>query len=92
MPRRAIALCLSDDELQRLAKLAVAPSTPQALAFRARLVLCCATEDRPSNTQVAYQLGCDPDTVCKWRRRFAHLRFDGLRDLPRSGRPPAFSP
>ena len=92
MPRQAVALRLSDDEAQRLARLAAAPSTPQALAFRARLVLSCAADDRPTNARVALRLGCDPDTVCKWRRRFARGRLDGLHDLPRSGRPPAFSP
>src|SRR5947209_19435102 len=92
MPRQAIVLRLSDDEAQRLARLAAAPSTPQALAFRARLVLCCAAADRPTNAQRAQPFGCDPDTVRTGRRRFARRRFDGLHDLPRSGRPPAFPP
>ena len=31
------------------------------------------------------------DTVRKWRRRFAEGRLAGLKDAPRSGRPPAFT-
>ena len=32
-----------------------------------------------------------PDTVRKWRRRFAVGRLSGLKDAPRSGRPPVFT-
>ena len=69
-----------------------APSTPQALAFRARLILRCAHTQPPTNEQVAAELGCEPDTVSKWRRRFQRHRVDGLCDRPRSGRPATFSP
>ena len=31
------------------------------------------------------------DTVRKWRRRFAEGRLAGLKDAPRSGRPPVFT-
>jgi transposase-like protein len=34
---------------------------------------------------VAARLGIDPDTVGKWRRRFAEHRLEGLWDEPRSG-------
>ena len=51
-----------------------------------------AQPDKPTNLQVAHELHCDPDTVARWRNRFARQRLQGLRDLPRSGRPRAFSP
>ena len=92
MAREAPRLILSPYELIDLRRMASAPSTPQALAFRARLILRCAQPDRPTNDRVAAELGCDPDTVSKWRRRFRRRRLDGLHDLPRSGRPVAFSP
>jgi Helix-turn-helix domain len=93
MAREAPILQLSPDEEQHLRKLANAASTPQALAFRARVILHCATRPRvPRNDHVAALLGCHPDTVSKWRRRFQRHRLDGLTDLPRSGRPAAFSP
>jgi hypothetical protein len=94
--REAPTLWLFPDEQQQLTKLAHAPSTPQGLALRARIILHCASDPQrrgvPRNDHVAEQLGCDPDTVSKWRGRFQRLRLDGLADLPRSGRPRAFSP
>jgi len=92
MSRRAPLIRLSRDEKQQLQKVAHAHSSPQAQAFRCRLILRCGQTDRPTNQEVARELGCDPGTVGKWRTRFAAGRLDGLADLPRSGAPRAFSP
>jgi hypothetical protein len=92
MPREAPRILLDPYEFIDLRRLERAPSTPQALAFRVRLVLRCAHLPPPTNAQVAAELGCEPDTVSKWRRRFHRHRLAGLSDLPRSGRPVAFSP
>lgn len=35
---------------------------------------------------IAQDLGIMPNTVCKWRRRFAEHRLDGLYDEPRPSR------
>ncbi len=92
MAREAPILRLSVEERQQLHQLAHARSSPQGLAFRARLILRCGQADKPTNLLVAAELGCDSDTVSRWRRRFQRQRLDGLYDLPRSGRPAAFSP
>jgi hypothetical protein len=92
MAREAPRIRLSPDEAHELQRLANARSSPQGQAARARIVLRCAQPDKPTNLQVAAELGCDPDTVCRWRGRFQQQRLDGLDDLPRSGRPAAFSP
>jgi hypothetical protein len=95
MAREAVRIDLSPYELLDLRRLANAPSTPQALAFRARIILLCDSACRrgvPRNDHVAAELACDPDTVAEWRRRFRRQRLGGLQDLPRSGRPAAFSP
>lgn len=92
MSRRAPLIRLSRAERDWLHKVANARSSPQAQAFRSRLILRCGQADRPTNEQVAQEFGCDPGTVGKWRSRFAGERLDGLADLPRSGAPRAFSP
>jgi transposase len=92
MAREAPIIRLSLEETQQLQRLANARSTPQGLAFRARLILRCAGPGVPRSDHVAAELGCDPDTISRWRRRFRDQRLEGLYDRPRSGRPRAFSP
>lgn len=92
MAREAPRIRMSAEEFLHLRRLMNAPSTPQAIAFRARVIFRCIQDDKPTNDRVAADLGCDADTVSKWRRRFHRQRFDGLQDLARSGRPRTFSP
>lgn len=89
---RAPTIVLDEEEQEQLRRACRARSSPQAKVFRAQLVLRCAEPDDPTNWQVAVEFECDPDTVCKWRGRFAEKRLAGLDDAPRSGRPRSFSP
>jgi len=59
--------------------------TAQALALRARLILGCAAG--LSNKAVAARERVTPQTVGKWRRRFAQRGVAGLLDEPRPGVP-----
>ena len=43
-------------------------------------------------TRRAVRLDIPRQIVSKWRKRFYEQRLAGLRDRPRTGRPPAFSP
>src|SRR6185436_8338028 len=61
------------------------PSTSQALALRARLVLRCATGE--TATVIAHEVHITKQTVGKWRGRFVARRLDGLLDEPRPGVP-----
>ena len=45
-----------------------------------------AAEGR-SSKRIAGELGCNHNTVSKWRGRFARRGFDGLHDEPRPGKP-----
>jgi len=83
---------LTDEQRQQLEALVRAGSTPQALAFRARVVLRAAEPDCPPNLQVAAELDCDRHTVAHWRVRYLEQGLAGLQDAPRSGRPRSFSP
>jgi predicted ArsR family transcriptional regulator len=85
-------IVLTPHQRQQLQTLGAAGSTPQALAFRCRLILHAAREDRPTNQQVADELGCDRHTVGQWRERFVAHGLAGLQDAPRSGRPRSFPP
>src|SRR5271167_1719568 len=78
-------ILLSVEESTRLAEWTRRHKTSQALAMRARIVLSCQ-EDR-SNGEIAQQLRVTPQTVGKWRTRFARQRLDGLLDEPRPGAP-----
>src|SRR5258707_13262150 len=83
MGRRFAPLELDEVERTELTSRASRRSTAQCLALRARIILACAEGEQ--SKVVAARLGIDPDTVGKWRRRFAEL--EGLWDEPRSGTP-----
>jgi Winged helix-turn helix len=83
---------LTDQERTQLESLARAHSTPQALAFRCRLILRMAAADQPPNCRVAAELRCDRHTARLWRTRYRAHGLTGLQDAPRAGRPRRFSP
>jgi|SRR5262245_40390977 len=74
---------LTEQERERLQQWARRAKSSQALAQRSRIVLECA--GGKNNQQVAEELGVQPHTVGKWRRRFVAKRLDGLLDEPRPG-------
>jgi transposase len=80
---------LSDEERETLQRWARRPTSAQALALRCRIVLAAAEDKK--NKDIAAELGCNPATVTKWRRRFAEQRLDGLHDEPRPGAPRTIS-
>lgn len=86
MSRSAPGIHLNAETRATLDSLVQAPSTAQALVLRSRIVLTAAAGK--SNRQIASDLKIPQVTVGKWRRSFAVRGLDGLRDAPRSGRPP----
>ena len=88
----ACPVTLAPEEHTRLASLVRAHSTPQAVAFRCRLILRIAASHRPTHLPVATEMACERHTVGRWRQRYLTHGFKGLQDAPRSGRPPRVSP
>ena len=81
----AVSIASSGRELEKLEVMARRRRTAQGLARRARIVLLAAKG--MENKTTAARLGADPNTVGKWRRRFAERRLEGLYDEPRPGAP-----
>src|SRR5262249_59877329 len=74
-------LTLTDEERDMLERWARRPTTAQALAQRARVVLACARGQ--TNTRVAHEVRLTKQTVGKWRSRFLAARLDGVLDATR---------
>lgn len=68
---RPTPLILSDDHRRVLTGWTRHPTTAQALALRARIVLACADHPEQTQGQIARTYGVSRNTVLKWRQRFA---------------------
>ncbi|MCX6621989.1 MAG: IS630 family transposase [Acidobacteria bacterium] len=82
-PRKPLEI--SDEDHEQLSMLAGRPTSTQAMALRARIVLGCG--QGMSNSEVARYLHITGATVGKWRERFRKFGPDGLLDEPRAGAP-----
>jgi transposase len=82
-------IVLSGEEEAVLAARARSVRGPCRDRLRSRIVLAAAAGK--NNAAIAVEMGVCADTVRKWRRRFAAGRLAGLKDAPRSGRPPVFT-
>jgi transposase len=82
---RAVPVTLTAAQRATLTTRARGAKTAHRDRLRAQLVLAAARGR--DNARIAADLGITVDTVRKWRGRFAARGLDGLRDLPRSGRP-----
>lgn len=91
MPRHSpYSITLSNSEKTVLEDIARKYTSPYYQVVRAKAILMAARGLR--NDQIAAQVSLPRQIVSKWRRRFFEERLEGLENLPRSGRPPSFSP
>ena len=85
MGKPAVSIELTDSERRELERLLARRKTAQGMAMRARIVLMAA--DGLESKTISEMLDVYPNTVGKWRRRFAARRLEGLLDEPRPGAP-----
>jgi len=85
MGKTAVGIDLTPGERRELESLASRRRTAQGLAQRARIALLAA--EGVENKDISLRVGAAPNTVGKWRRRFAEHRVEGLYDEPRPGAP-----
>src|SRR5437667_12626272 len=91
MPRKTpYAINLTSSEKHILEDIARKYTSPYFQVVRAKVVLMAAQGLR--NDQIAERVSLPRQIVSKWRKRFFEDRLEGLENLPRSGRPPGFSP
>ena len=91
MPRTSpYPIVLTGSERTTLERTARKYTSSYFQVVRARVILMAARGLR--NDQIAARLSLPRQIVSKWRKRFFEERLPGLEDLPRAGRPPAFSP
>ena len=83
-------IVLSAEEEAVLVARARSVRGPYRDRLRARIVLAAAAGT--ANAGIAVQVGVCPDTVRKWRARFAARGIGGLKDAPRGGRPRRYTP
>ncbi len=81
-PQKA-ELKLTSQETEALERLTRRRRSSPHQAFRAKIVLQCASG--LTNSQVARKLRTMRSTVGKWRSRFVEQRLEGLYDEPRPG-------
>lgn len=88
--RPPVTLCLDDEVRVELERRVRAATSTQRDVRRARIILAC--EGQRSADAVAREVGVSADTVERWRARFLRKGLAGLKDRPRPGRPPKFTP
>jgi len=72
---------LTATQRRDLKRWATGRTVSHQLVVRARIVLACA--DGGGTNEVAELVGVTPQTVSRWRKRFAQGGTDALHDLPR---------
>jgi len=88
MPRHAPVLECSDEDKASLIGISKSRVEEARSVERARIVL--ARLEGKEIQQVARELRVSIPTVTRWSERFAMFGLKGLRDAPRSGKPPKY--
>jgi transposase len=88
MARNAPAISCGPTDLQELERLAGSRTESKQTIERAQIILGCLAGKRVK--EVARTCRTRPNTVIKWRQRFAQRGLAGLCDAPRPGAKPVY--
>jgi transposase len=81
---------LTEDECAAIERLASSRTAPARQVERAQIVrMASGGRTAPA---IAAHLRLNPQTVRDWIKRFTAAGLAGLEDLPRSGKPPTYTP
>lgn len=80
---------LTQIELVELQTLTRSTKIEKRIAERANIIL--SWHEGLSFVETKNKLGVSQVIINKWRKRFIEQKIDGLKDLPRSGKPPIYS-
>jgi len=89
MPKSYPVPHCSEKDRQLIDEWAKSRTMESRLVERAQIIQRCLRGD-PVN-MIAQELEVRPNTVIDWRRRFEANGIAGLKDLPRSGKPPRYN-
>lgn len=82
-------LMVTPEELYELQFIARSGKAEQRMVERAQIIL--RWHAGKSFVETKQELGVSEMIISKWRQRFLKDRLEGLKDAPRSGKPPVFS-
>ena len=88
MARVAAKVTCSDEDMAELGRLCASRTEQARMVERAKIVLGCIAGER--NDTIGARMGLQSNTVATWRKRFVANGVAGLKDLPRSGKPPKY--
>lgn len=89
MPKVADKIECTEPELKKLKAIVSGHKSEKRMIDRAKIILACHEGKRTD--KIAAELKTRPNTVAKWRRRFAKFRMTGLEDAVRSGKPKKYT-
>jgi putative transposase len=82
-------LVLTSEELAELQFIARSGKAEKRTVERVQIILCW--QSGKSFAETRDELGVSEVIISKWRKRFVKERLEGLKDAPRSGKPPVYS-
>src|SRR5882757_7685747 len=88
MARNGPAITCGPADRSELERLAGSRTESKQMIERARIILGCLAGQRVK--EVARVCHTRPNTIIKWRQRFAQHGLAGLRDAPRPGAKPLY--